>query len=113
MEQTIKTCQTCNKQFRFIEMELSFYKKQGYPLPTECPRCRHVRREKTRGWRDFYKRSCAKCGKEIVTVYPPESGFVVYCQPCFSQYYSFVDPLKQEPTRAPTIDERASEKTGE
>lgn len=109
MDVRIKTCIKCNKQFRLISMELAFYQKQGYPLPTECPKCRHQRREQTRGWRDFYKRHCDKCGQEIVTVYPPESQFIIYCQSCFNEYYNFVDPLKQEPVRAPTIDERSSQ----
>ena len=80
MDQKVKTCEICNKQFRLIDMELDFYKKQGYPLPTECPKCRHLRREKTRGWRDFYKRPCDRCGHDVVTVYPLESGLTVYCQ---------------------------------
>ncbi len=89
----VKTCAKCGKKFLLIEMELKFYKKQGYPVPSNCPDCRHARRAKIHGRRAFYKRPCDKCGKEIVTIHGPKSGLIVYCEKCFNDFYSRVDPL--------------------
>ena len=88
-----KTCQQCNKEFRLIDMELEFYKKQGYPEPEKCPLCRQKRREALRNPRQFFKRKCDQCGKEIITTYDPKKGDIVYCEKCFSEYYNRVDPL--------------------
>ena len=107
----IRTCKKCGKTFKIIKMEKEFLDKHGYPYPENCPKCRHLERQKLRGWRDFYKRPCDHCGKEIITIYPPESGLIVYCESCFNDFYNRFDPLAaDENYRAPTIDERAGEK---
>lgn len=107
----VEICKKCGKKFRIIEMEKEFLDKFGYPYPENCPKCRHKERQKLRGWRDFYKRRCDRCGKEMVTIYPPESGLIVYCEQCFNDFYNRFDPLAQDENyRAPTIDERAGEK---
>jgi len=100
MERT-KICKKCHKKFRMIKMELEFYDKYGYPLPGECPKCRHKKRQEMRGWRDFFKRPCDQCGKEIVTVYPKELGYIVYCESCFNDFYNRVDPLKLDENYKP------------
>lgn len=106
----VRTCKKCERKFGIIEMERRFLDKYGYSDPERCPKCRHQERQELRGWRDFYKRPCDKCGREIVTIYPPESGLIVYCEPCFNDFYNRFDPLAQDENyRAPTIDERPSE----
>ena len=108
MEKNLKTCKKCGKNFKIIKMEKEFLDKYGYSYPKECPKCRHEERQKLRGWRDFFKRPCDHCGKEIVTVYSPKSGLIVYCESCFNDYYNRVDPLDPD-NKPPTIDQRASE----
>jgi len=106
-----RTCNRCGKSFGIIEMEKQFLNKYGYPYPENCPKCRHTERQELRGWRDFYKRPCDRCGKEIITIYPPESQLIVYCEPCFNDFYNRSDPLvADENYRAPTIDEKVSKK---
>lgn len=38
-----------------------------------------------RNERGFFRRTCAKCNKSTIAVYPEESGIVVYCRPCWWQ----------------------------
>lgn len=96
-----KTCKQCNKQFRLIEMELEFYKKHCYPEPEKCPPCRQKRRKALRNPRQFFKRKCDNCGKEIITTHNSHLGRIVYCEKCFAEYYNRVDPLmRSEPKRS-------------
>ena len=92
----VKTCVKCQKQFRLIDMELAFYKKQGYPEPKNCPTCRQKRREALRNPREFFKRKCDSCKKDIITTHDPKKKIIVYCQVCFTDYYNKIDPT-QEP----------------
>lgn len=102
----IKICSQCGKKFRLIEMELKFYQKQGYPIPDKCPTCRQKRREALRNPREFFKRPCDSCGKEIVTTHDPKLGRIVYCEKCFADYYNRTDPLlRGEPKQVGSFDE--------
>jgi len=96
-----KNCQQCAKQFKLIDMECDFYRKQGYPEPEKCPTCRQKRREALRNPRHFFKRKCDRCGKDIITTYDPKEGDIIYCEKCFAEYYNRVDPLfrKMEPLK--------------
>ena len=94
----IKNCKKCQKKFRMIDMELSFYQKQGYPEPKYCPMCRQKRREALRNPRQFFHRKCDKCGSDMITTHRPDNGLIVYCIPCFQDYYNRVDPLAGQPT---------------
>lgn len=96
-----KSCQKCSKEFRLVDMELEFYKKQGYPEPEKCPSCRQKRREALRNPRQFFKRKCDKCGKRIITTHDPSLGRIVFCEKCFADYYNRADPLmRSEPKRS-------------
>jgi len=44
----ILTCETCNKNYRLVEPEFNFYKKQNLPVPVKCPSCRHLERRELR-----------------------------------------------------------------
>lgn len=89
----LKICAQCHKKFRLIDMELAIYQKQGYPEPTNCPICRQNRREALRNPREFFKRKCDRCSKEIITTHDPAKKLIVYCMECFSDYYNRIDPL--------------------
>lgn len=86
-------------------MELAFYKKQGYPEPDYCPSCRQKRREALRNPREFFKRKCDKCKKEIITTHDPKNGRIVYCLECFQDYYNRVDPLTAQPGSHKNVEE--------
>ena len=73
------------KHFRILKQELQFHRKHEVALPREHPSVRMTK------WRDgfnlvvrFYKRKCAKCGKEIETTYAPDRPEKnIWCDACY------------------------------
>src|SRR3990167_8165933 len=81
------TCRQCNQSFIIEQEDLKFYdrispvfngKKYQIPPPALCPNCRDARRYSWRNERHLYKRKCAKSGKEIISMYSPESEYIVW-----------------------------------
>ena len=66
-----------------IPQELKFYEGKNLPLPEHCPSCRHKQRMALRSERMLYPRECDKCGESMLSVYPKEAPYQVYCQDCF------------------------------
>jgi len=81
----ILCCSECNRNYKIIEQELSFYRKMVLPIPRKCFYCRHRDRVKRRGPYKFWDRKCDKCGKEIRTNYAPNQPEIVYCEACFQK----------------------------
>lgn len=52
-------------------------KKYSIPSPKLCPDCRQQRRLAFRNERNLYKRKCDMSGKDIISIYRPES-YVAY-----------------------------------
>jgi hypothetical protein len=86
MEQSCRRCQTV---FDITDEDLSLYekmspvvdgKKYDIPFPTLCPLCRMQRRIAYRNTRTLYRSSSALSGESCISMYDPESGFVVYTQ---------------------------------
>jgi hypothetical protein len=79
------TCQepSCKKEFLVTSAEEEFYERKGLPLPDFCPACRHRQRMALRSERQLYKRNCDKCHQSMLSVYPPDAPYMVYCQRCF------------------------------
>lgn len=73
-----KTCQQCSTQFEIDPKDQAFYQKMNVPEPTFCPICRAIRRMSWRNDRTFYQRKCSKTGKQMISIYPPETPFPVY-----------------------------------
>ena len=78
-----KVCQNCKAFFEIDASDFAFYEKMKVPPPTFCPQCRFQRRIMFRNERVLYKRKCDLCGKDIVTIFSPDSKFVVYCGACW------------------------------
>ena len=78
-----KQCKNCNKTFKIDDQDLEFYKKMQVPQPTHCPDCRQQRRLAWRNERKLYARTCDLCKKSIISIYSPESLYLVYCQECW------------------------------
>lgn len=85
----MKNCKHCSTSFEIKECDKKFYEKItlkinnktfSIPEPTFCPRCRQQRRFTFRNERNLYRRKCDGSGKEIISVYPPESPYKVYAQ---------------------------------
>lgn len=53
-------------------------KKYQIPLPDFCPSCRLQRRMCFRNERSLYHRKCDATGKNIISCYAPDSGYIVY-----------------------------------
>ncbi|MDO8574524.1 MAG: hypothetical protein Q7R86_02765 [bacterium] len=78
MTKEIKTCQNCKQNF-IIELEdFAFYERIQVPPPTFCPECRLQRRMTWRNERTLYHTKCAATGKNIISMFDPESPIVVY-----------------------------------
>lgn len=82
-----KTCKTCTKQFEVTQEDLAFLdkvspvfngQKYSIPAPTHCPDCRLQRRLAYRNLRKIYNRKCDLTGKQIVSVFRPDSKFKTY-----------------------------------
>src|SRR3989344_4563889 len=87
-----KVCQNCKKSFGVEPDDFAFYEKIKVPPPTWCPECRAQRRLAFRNERVFYKRTCDRCKREVVSMYSPNKPYTVWCYECwFSDDW---DPLQ-------------------
>ena len=106
MSQENKTCPNCKKDFIIESDDFDFYEKIKVPAPTFCPDCRFQRRLTFRNDRTLYKRPCAKCGKDVISIYHKDSPYKIYCQSCwwsddwdgtqFAQDYDFSKPFFEQ-----------------
>ena len=71
-------CQNCKASFAIEPEDFNFYEKIKVPPPSFCPECRLVRRITWRNERSLFKRPCAKTGKQIITMFHPDTNVVVY-----------------------------------
>ncbi len=78
MENQIKNCKNCGNNFTVEAADFAFYAKLDVPPPTLCRECRQMRRMSFRNERTLYKRKSDKSGKDIISIFPPESPFKVY-----------------------------------
>ena len=78
-------CKESGRPFAIQKMELAFYRKLGLQLPKQHPDVRHEARMKQRSGRVLHLRTCDKCGKEMVSIYPAEEVKTVYCEECYRQ----------------------------
>ncbi|KKT92284.1 MAG: hypothetical protein UW92_C0003G0001, partial [Candidatus Jorgensenbacteria bacterium GW2011_GWA2_45_13] len=74
----VKICQNCHRDFTIESEDFDFYKKIVVPAPTFCPMCRRERLLSWRNERSLFRRKCAATGKDIVSIFSPESPAVVY-----------------------------------
>ncbi|MCX6752319.1 MAG: hypothetical protein NTZ87_02350 [Candidatus Nomurabacteria bacterium] len=81
----ILKCVSCNRNYKIINQELSFYRKMNIPIPRRCFYCRHQDRITRRGPYKFWSRNCDKCKKEIMTNYAPDRPEIIYCEKCYQQ----------------------------
>jgi hypothetical protein len=98
-----RTCQNCHTDFTIEPDDFSFYEKVKVPPPTFCPECRLQRRYAWRNERSFFKTICGHCGKNILSAYPSESSYPIFCHNCwmgdawdpldYGQEYDFTKPF--------------------
>ncbi|MFA5995366.1 MAG: hypothetical protein WC801_02900 [Patescibacteria group bacterium] len=75
-----KQCIQCSKTFKITDTDLVFYEKIDVPEPTQCPKCRLIRRLLERNARVLYKRKCDFSGKIIISQFHEKQPFPVYDQ---------------------------------
>ena len=78
-------CEVTGKPFRIISSELSFLRRMELPLPTNHPSVRMSSRWKISPVGKKYKTSCAKCEKEIESLFNPKENYILYCEDCYKR----------------------------
>ncbi len=78
MNSKTKTCQNCKSKFVIEPADFEFYQKIDVPEPTFCPDCRLQRRLSFRNEISLHKRKCDATGKDIVSIYNPNSPHKIY-----------------------------------
>ncbi|EKD79334.1 MAG: hypothetical protein ACD_41C00101G0011 [uncultured bacterium] len=83
----IYSCTQCQKNFKLVPAELSFYERQHIPLPQRCPDCRHAERMRYRAPYQLWERQCMRsgCGNRFQTAYNPERKEIIYCEDCYKK----------------------------
>jgi len=76
----MSTCRSCRSAFTVPPQEHAFLTKVSLPDPTLCPTCRRQGRFAWRNERRLYHRKCDLTGKQIISVYAPDSPYTVYDQ---------------------------------
>lgn len=79
----IFTCETCDKNYKIIDPERSFYKKIGLQIPKNCPECRYIKRAGKRPPKKLWPRKCNKCEAEVMSPYATEKEVTIYCEKCY------------------------------
>ncbi len=82
-DQKERSCFICGEAFTIVPAEIEFYKKMDIVWPVYCPNCRAKQRYEMRAERKMHKRKCDSCKKTLITTYPPDSPYIVYCLPCY------------------------------
>ena len=79
-------CKECGNEFVFTAGEQEFYAERGFQNePQRCKNCRDARKNATRGPREFFTATCARCGGEAKVPFQPKSDRPVFCSECFAQ----------------------------
>jgi CxxC-x17-CxxC domain-containing protein len=88
------TCSDCGKSFPFTVEEQTFFASKGFTNePKRCSACRSIRKSEkmggdgggySRGPRQMYPATCARCGKQTEVPFQPRGDKPVYCRECFT-----------------------------
>ena len=81
----ILNCETCEKNYRIIDIELKFYKSKNISIPKNCANCRHSERMEHRNSRELFQRKCDKCSCEMKSTYSENREEKIYCEECFKR----------------------------
>lgn len=71
-------CRQCRTEFPIYDADRDFYRRLGVPEPHDCPHCRRLRLLCWRNQRTLYARTCDATGKNIISVFAPDSQYTVY-----------------------------------
>jgi hypothetical protein len=85
---SVYSCSTSGKAFRFVASEIAFYQAQKLPLPDLCFIERHRRRLKRRAPRKVWPRICSSCKSQVHSTFAPKQPERILCENCFAQALS-------------------------
>ena len=77
---TRMSCPLCHSAFSVPPAQKKFLDTINMPSPALCPTCRRQERFAWRNERRLYHRKCDLTGKQIISVYAPDSPYKVYDQ---------------------------------
>ena len=78
-------CEKSGRPFRITSSELEFYRRMNLPLPNTHPLLRLESRISLVKNCIKYKGICAKCNKNMETIFDPIEKFIFYCEDCYKQ----------------------------
>ena len=79
-------CKDCGQTFVFTAGEQEFYAEKGFQNePQRCKECRGARKAASKGTREYFVTTCAKCGGEAKVPFQPREDKPVYCSECFAK----------------------------
>lgn len=78
-------CEVSGRPFKLQKKELEFYRKHNLPIPRKHYDIRHEERLAKVPKRDLILRNCDKCGVEMISIYPQNSKYKVYCELCYNK----------------------------
>lgn len=91
----VLSCIECARNYKIVQNEFLFYKKQSIPLPRRCFYCRNTARIRFENPVKLWHRSCMcevekhghkeKCPNEFETSYAPERQETIYCESCYNK----------------------------
>ncbi len=101
----ILACTDCGRNYRIVQQELKFYRRQNIPIPRRCFYCRHKYRLTVKNPSLLVHRRCecagemsgkggykntakhvhgsAPCANEFKTSYLPTRPEIIYCEKCY------------------------------
>jgi hypothetical protein len=95
MKDKIFACESCKRNYRLNDHELSVYARFKLGLPRNCYFCRHQARMNARMPRELFHRTCmcsqenhgheGACSNEFETNFSPERPEVIYCEKCYQK----------------------------
>ncbi|MBU0626704.1 hypothetical protein KKG31_00380 [Patescibacteria group bacterium] len=78
-------CEESGRPYKILKQELDFYKLMKLPIPVFHYDVRYKKRLQQKPTRELHLRKCDKCTTEMVSVYPQDSDFKVYCEVCYNK----------------------------
>ena len=78
-------CTVTGRPFRIVKSELEFLQRMNLPLPTTHPAVRMEGQFRLSPNGKKYEATCAKCKKDIYSMFNPEENFILYCEQCYKQ----------------------------
>ncbi len=91
----ILACVECERNYKILPDEFTFYKRLKIPIPEACFFCRYAKREAMRGSFDLVNRQCdcsqesheheGYCNNTFETFFTNQESRPVYCESCYQK----------------------------